>query len=102
MSINDRKTISDDELIKIYIEQLNEKEQLAYKIAQRQLETSFCMERSIGFLSFKTEYNVVSKPQEQEQEPKPQEEKLETPKKKIVKKKVVRKLKKVKLVKKKE
>ena len=100
MSINDRKTISDDELIKIYIEQLNEKEQLAYKIAQRQLETSFCMERSIGFLSFKTDYNVVSKPQEQE--PKPQEQELETPKKKIVKKKVVRKLKKVKLVKKKE
>lgn len=89
MSENDKINITEEQLIKIYVEQLNEKEQLAYKIAQKQLESSFCMERSVGFLSFKTNYDT--KPIPKESKP---------PKKKIVKKKVVRKLKKVKIVKK--
>ena len=36
-----------------YLEQLSETEKIALKIAHHQLESSFCIEKSIGFLQFK-------------------------------------------------
>ncbi len=36
-----------------YLEQLSETEKIALKIAHQQLESSFCLEKSIGFLNFK-------------------------------------------------
>ena len=36
-----------------YLEQLSETEKIALKIAHHQLESSFCLEKSIGFLQFK-------------------------------------------------
>ena len=43
---------SQDELIEKYKEQLPEIDRQAMEIAMRQLETSFCIEKSIGFLKF--------------------------------------------------
>jgi len=41
------------EQIKEYIETFNEREKIAYEIAKTQLETSFNMEKSIGFVKWK-------------------------------------------------
>tara|TARA_B100000767_G_scaffold199230_1_gene186120 strand:+ start:196 stop:372 length:177 start_codon:yes stop_codon:yes gene_type:complete len=41
------------ELITKYINSLNPIEKEALNIAKEQLETSFCLEKSIGFLEFK-------------------------------------------------
>ena len=38
-----------DKLMKEYIATFLEKDQLAYKIAQEHLKSSFCLEKSIGF-----------------------------------------------------
>ena len=43
---------SHDEFIEQYKEQLPEIDRQAMEIAMRQLETSFCIEKSIGFLKF--------------------------------------------------
>ena len=45
--------MNETRLIKEYIDQLNENEKIAYKIAQEHLETSFDISKSIGFLEFK-------------------------------------------------
>tara|TARA_B110000444_G_C18812226_1_gene583267 strand:+ start:1235 stop:1390 length:156 start_codon:yes stop_codon:yes gene_type:complete len=42
-----------EEQIKEYIETFNEREKIAYEIAKTQLETSFNMEKSIGFVKWK-------------------------------------------------
>ena len=42
-----------EELITKYINSLNPIEKEALNIAKEQLETSFCLEKSIGFLEFK-------------------------------------------------
>ena len=39
--------------IKEYIESFNEKEKIAYEIAKKQLESSFNIEKSIGFMKWK-------------------------------------------------
>ena len=44
-----------EELITKYINSLNPMEKEALNIAKEQLETSFCLEKSIGFLEFKKE-----------------------------------------------
>ena len=44
-----------EELITKYINSLNTLEKEALNIAKEQLETSFCLEKSIGFLEFKKE-----------------------------------------------
>ena len=36
-----------------YLDQLSDTEKIALKIAHHQLESSFCLEKSIGFLQFK-------------------------------------------------
>ena len=38
-----------DKLMKEYVATFLEKDQLAYKIAQEHLKSSFCLEKSIGF-----------------------------------------------------
>ena len=40
------------ELVEQYIAQFTPSEKIVYTIAQKQLETSFCIEKSIGFLEF--------------------------------------------------
>ena len=40
-------------LEEVYLGQLSETEKIALKIAHHQLESSFCLEKSIGFLQFK-------------------------------------------------
>jgi len=37
-----------------YIAQLNDKEKVALEIARRMLGSSFCLEKSIGYLKFKS------------------------------------------------
>ena len=44
-----------EELITKYINSLNPIEKEALNIAKEQLESSFCLEKSIGFLEFKKE-----------------------------------------------
>tara|TARA_B000000609_G_C23911274_1_gene208581 strand:- start:75 stop:227 length:153 start_codon:yes stop_codon:yes gene_type:complete len=43
----------DQELIDAYIKSLNDKEKKAYQIAKEDLETSFDITKSIGFIKFK-------------------------------------------------
>ena len=45
--------MSEKHLIENYIKQLNEKERKAYEIALVQLESSFDISKSIGFLQYK-------------------------------------------------
>ena len=42
----------DKELVEQYIAQLTPSEQIVYVIATKQLESSFCIEKSIGFLEY--------------------------------------------------
>ena len=46
---------SEEELIKDYLEQLTESQLIALKIAEEQLESSFDITRTIGFLKWKKE-----------------------------------------------
>tara|TARA_B110001450_G_scaffold73943_2_gene70355 strand:+ start:9482 stop:9652 length:171 start_codon:yes stop_codon:yes gene_type:complete len=51
----DNKSPPIEELITKYINSLNPIEKEALNIAKEQLESSFCLEKSIGFLEFKKE-----------------------------------------------
>jgi len=51
-----------EELINLYIENLNVYERVAYEIAKKNLESSFDIEKSIGFLSFVKENNYTILP----------------------------------------
>ena len=44
---------SENNLIEKYLNSLNEQEKQALEIAIKQLETSFSIEKSIGYLNFK-------------------------------------------------
>ena len=44
---------TEKQLIQTYIQQLSEKEKKAYELAIAQLETSFDISKSIGFLEYK-------------------------------------------------
>lgn len=50
-----------DELLNLYIENFNVYEKLAYEIAKNNLESSYDMEKSIGFLEFlkKNNYTIL-------------------------------------------
>jgi len=55
------KALTDKQLVEQYIEQLTPSEKIVYVIAQKQLESSFCIEKSIGFLQYiKTVKNLSS------------------------------------------
>lgn len=45
-------------VIENYIKQLNQYELIAYKIAVEHLETSFDIEKSIGFLNYVSDNNI--------------------------------------------
>ena len=49
--------LTDEEIIKIYIDQLSENEKKGLEIAKDHLESSFSLEKSIGFLKFKKNIN---------------------------------------------
>ena len=51
-----------DELVNLYIENLNVYERVAYEIAKKNLESSFDIEKSIGFLGFVQENNYTILP----------------------------------------
>ena len=46
------KELKDKELVEQYIAQLTPSEKIVYDIARKQLETSFSIEKSIGFLEY--------------------------------------------------
>jgi hypothetical protein len=46
-----------DNYYKMYVDQLSDKEKLALEIAKRMLGSSFCLEKSIGYLQFKKRCN---------------------------------------------
>ena len=50
------KTKSHSHLIDIYIDSLNDIEKKAYYIAKEQLQSSFSIEKSIGFIEWKKSY----------------------------------------------
>ena len=47
------ETLSDEKIIELYINQLSESEKKGLEIAKDHLESSFSLEKSIGFLKFK-------------------------------------------------
>jgi len=51
-----------DELVNIYIDNLNVYERVAYEIAKKNLESSFDIEKSIGFIDFVKENNYTISP----------------------------------------
>ena len=48
-----------DELLNLYIENFNVYEKVAYEIAKNNLESSYDMEKSIGFIEFLKKNNYV-------------------------------------------
>ena len=54
-----QKQDRDKDKNKEYIESLSQQEKKALKIAKQQLESSFCLEKSIGYLNYlqKIEFN---------------------------------------------
>ena len=48
--------MKEEELIKIYLKGLNDNQKKTLEIAKSHLESSFCLEKSNGFLKFKEEY----------------------------------------------
>ena len=50
----------DSELVIIYLNQLTPFQIKANEIAKRKLESSYCLEKSIGFLDFKKKYNEIN------------------------------------------
>jgi hypothetical protein len=55
-SVEEKKPLSKDQLIPLYIEQLSPQEKIVLKIAREHLETSFCIEKSLGFLEWHKKY----------------------------------------------
>ena len=51
-TVNDNSINQDNILIHEYIESLTLQEKLAMEIAKKQLESSFSIEKSIGFIEF--------------------------------------------------
>ncbi len=51
----------ESELVNIYLKQLTPFQIKANEIAKRKLESSYCLEKSIGFLEFKKKYNETNK-----------------------------------------
>jgi hypothetical protein len=58
----DRDTTNLSEMEKKYIETLSEREYKAYMIAKSHLETSFDLEKSIGFKEWKKNQEVAASP----------------------------------------
>ena len=50
-SVKDK--VNESELVVKYISQFTPSQKIAYEIASSQLKSSFCIEKSIGFLEYK-------------------------------------------------
>jgi hypothetical protein len=50
-----------DKIIAMYLENMKESEKQAYLIAENHLESSFDLEKSIGFIKFKTTLELQMK-----------------------------------------
>ena len=55
------KAPSTDKIIEMYLKSMTESEKQAYLIAKNHLETSFDLEKSIGFIRFKQEQEFQRK-----------------------------------------
>jgi hypothetical protein len=44
--------VANNEVVEQYIAQFTPSEKIVYEIARKQLESSFCIEKSIGFLEY--------------------------------------------------
>jgi len=55
------KAPSTDKIIEMYLKSMTEPEKQAYLIAKNHLETSFDLEKSIGFIRFKEEQEFQRK-----------------------------------------
>ena len=55
------KAPSTDKIIEIYLKSMTESERQAYLIAKNHLESSFDLEKSIGFIRFKQEQEFQRK-----------------------------------------
>jgi hypothetical protein len=53
------KALADKQLVEQYIAQLTPSEKIVFAIAQKQLESSFCIEKSIGFLQYLKNLSTV-------------------------------------------
>ena len=54
---NAKEPLTDEKIIKLYMDQLSENEKKGLEIAKNHLESSFSLEKSIGFLKFKKNMN---------------------------------------------
>ena len=52
--------MKEEKIIKAYLKQLDDNQKKALEIAKSHLESSFCIEKSNGFLKFKEEYLIKS------------------------------------------
>ena len=55
----DQLTMTKTNAFKVYEDSMNEADKIAYKIAIKQLESSFDLEKSIGFLEYIKKQNIV-------------------------------------------
>ena len=60
-SANPSKTLAIEECVILYENSMTEADKIAYEIAKKQLESSFDVEKSIGFIQFiKTNEYIIS------------------------------------------
>ena len=59
--IMEKQNIDKQQVIDNYVKQLNQYELIAYQIAIKQLETSFDIEKSIGFLKYISDNGIEYK-----------------------------------------
>ena len=57
-----KNTKTENELLEIYITSLNDIEKKAFDIAKEQLQSSFSIEKSIGFIEWKKSYRDTTYP----------------------------------------
>lgn len=58
-SSSDKNRKKIDELVQLYLENMNAFERVAYEIAKENLESSYDIEKSIGFLEFVKNNNYL-------------------------------------------
>mgnify|MGYP001244070254 CR=1 FL=1 len=59
METLEQVTMTKSNAFKVYEDSMNEADKVAYKIAIQQLESSFDLEKSIGFLEYIKKQNII-------------------------------------------
>lgn len=59
METLDEIKMTKPDAFKVYEDSMNEADKIAYKIAIKQLESSFDLEKSIGFLEYIKKQNII-------------------------------------------